>query len=142
MSRILPIHVKTRCCFLFLCSYYILLLYSQSSGKSSVLENIVGRDFLPRGPGIVTRRPLVLQLINVTKGTKPSGSIANGFRDYTMEDSKLEKREAPEDKQGGGHLLENGKKINLFLLLVLPMGFYIANEDDSVPFMISSPLFT
>lgn len=38
---------------------------SQSSGKSSVLENIVGRDFLPRGSGIVTRRPLILQLIHV-----------------------------------------------------------------------------
>lgn len=35
------------------------LFFSQSSGKSSVLENIVGRDFLPRGSGIVTRRPLV-----------------------------------------------------------------------------------
>lgn len=34
----------------------------QSSGKSSVLESIVGKDFLPRGAGIVTRRPLVLQL--------------------------------------------------------------------------------
>ncbi|KAJ7844451.1 P-loop containing nucleoside triphosphate hydrolase protein [Mycena leptocephala] len=42
----------------------ICVLGSQSSGKSSVLENIVGRDFLPRGHGIVTRRPLVLQLIN------------------------------------------------------------------------------
>lgn len=30
-----------------------------------MLENIVGRDFLPRGSGVVTRRPLVLQLINV-----------------------------------------------------------------------------
>jgi hypothetical protein len=30
-----------------------------------VLENIVGRDFLPRGSGIVTRRPLILQLINL-----------------------------------------------------------------------------
>src|SRR4051812_37355191 len=39
---------------------------SQSSGKSSVLENLVARDFLPRGAGIVTRCPLVLQLINVT----------------------------------------------------------------------------
>lgn len=29
-----------------------------------MLENIVGRDFLPRGSGIVTRRPLVLQLVN------------------------------------------------------------------------------
>ncbi|KAI0730440.1 Dynamin central region-domain-containing protein [Earliella scabrosa] len=37
---------------------------SQSAGKSSVLETIVGRDFLPRGQGIVTRRPLVLQLIH------------------------------------------------------------------------------
>lgn len=30
-----------------------------------MLESLVGRDFLPRGSGIVTRRPLVLQLINV-----------------------------------------------------------------------------
>ncbi|XP_073307737.1 dynamin-related protein 3A-like [Primulina huaijiensis] len=35
---------------------------SQSSGKSSVLEALVGRDFLPRGNDICTRRPLVLQL--------------------------------------------------------------------------------
>lgn len=42
----------------------IAVVGSQSGGKSSVLENIVGRDFLPRGSGIVTRRPLVLQLIN------------------------------------------------------------------------------
>ncbi|TLD31034.1 hypothetical protein PspLS_02595 [Pyricularia sp. CBS 133598] len=42
----------------------IVVVGSQSSGKSSVLENIVGRDFLPRGSGIVTRRPLVLQLHN------------------------------------------------------------------------------
>uniref|UniRef100_A0A3Q7ERJ6 Uncharacterized protein n=1 Tax=Solanum lycopersicum TaxID=4081 RepID=A0A3Q7ERJ6_SOLLC len=36
---------------------------SQSSGKSSVLEALVGRDFLPRGSDICTRRPLVLQLL-------------------------------------------------------------------------------
>ncbi|XP_050158177.1 dynamin-related protein 3A-like isoform X6 [Malus sylvestris] len=35
---------------------------SQSSGKSSVLEALVGRDFLPRGRDICTRRPLVLML--------------------------------------------------------------------------------
>ncbi|XP_038721070.1 dynamin-related protein 1C-like [Tripterygium wilfordii] len=40
----------------------------QSSGKSSVLESVVGRDFLPRGSGIVTRRPLVLQLHKTDKG--------------------------------------------------------------------------
>ncbi|KAG6520376.1 hypothetical protein ZIOFF_017425 [Zingiber officinale] len=37
---------------------------SQSSGKSSVLEALVGRDFLPRGSDICTRRPLVLQLVH------------------------------------------------------------------------------
>ncbi len=44
--------------------------YFKSSGKSSVLENLVGRDFLPRGTGIVTRRPLVLQLIYTSKYDK------------------------------------------------------------------------
>jgi hypothetical protein len=43
----------------------IVVVGSQSSGKSSVLENVVGRDFLPRGSGIVTRRPLILQLIHI-----------------------------------------------------------------------------
>ncbi|KAL1132004.1 hypothetical protein AAG570_011614 [Ranatra chinensis] len=42
----------------------IAVVGGQSAGKSSVLENFVGRDFLPRGSGIVTRRPLILQLIN------------------------------------------------------------------------------
>lgn len=54
----------------------ITVLGSQSSGKSSVLENIVGRDFLPRGTGIVTRRPLVLQLINRPAAPKPNGEPA------------------------------------------------------------------
>lgn len=33
---------------------------------------IVGRDFLPRGSGIVTRRPLVLQLIHTPLPAEPS----------------------------------------------------------------------
>ncbi|XP_069369591.1 dynamin-1a isoform X14 [Paralichthys olivaceus] len=41
----------------------IAVVGGQSAGKSSVLENFVGKDFLPRGSGIVTRRPLVLQLM-------------------------------------------------------------------------------
>ncbi|XP_047254218.1 dynamin-related protein 3A isoform X3 [Capsicum annuum] len=40
----------------------VAVIGSQSSGKSSVLEALVGRDFLPRGCDICTRRPLVLQL--------------------------------------------------------------------------------
>ncbi|KAJ4943757.1 hypothetical protein JOQ06_006253 [Pogonophryne albipinna] len=41
----------------------IAVVGGQSAGKSSVLENFVGRDFLPRGSGMVTRRPLILQLL-------------------------------------------------------------------------------
>ena len=43
----------------------IVVVGGQSTGKSSVLESIVGRDFLPRGSGIVTRCPLILQLKRV-----------------------------------------------------------------------------
>ncbi|KAI0339719.1 hypothetical protein BDW22DRAFT_1361305 [Trametopsis cervina] len=52
---------------------------SQSAGKSSVLENIVGRDFLPRGQGIVTRRPLILQLIH----TPVPDSSSSNSQSYT-----------------------------------------------------------
>lgn len=40
----------------------IVCVGSQSSGKTSIIESIVGKDFLPKGQGIVTRRPLILQL--------------------------------------------------------------------------------
>ncbi|PRT56755.1 Vacuolar protein sorting-associated protein 1 [Wickerhamiella sorbophila] len=61
----------------------ITVVGSQSSGKSSVLENIVGRDFLPRGSGIVTRRPLVLQLSNRRPPTDENPEIGdNGENPY------------------------------------------------------------
>lgn len=43
---------------------------TQSSGKSSVLESIVGIDFLPRGDGIFTRRPIEFRL-NRLKPSSP-----------------------------------------------------------------------
>ncbi|XP_051248656.1 dynamin-1-like protein isoform X2 [Dicentrarchus labrax] len=46
----------------------IAVVGTQSSGKSSVLESLVGRDLLPRGTGVVTRRPLILQLVHVDPG--------------------------------------------------------------------------
>ncbi|KYK64854.1 dynamin-related protein DRPA, partial [Toxoplasma gondii TgCatPRC2] len=45
----------------------IAVVGAQSVGKSSVLEALVGRSFLPRGTGIVTRRPLILQLRNASE---------------------------------------------------------------------------
>lgn len=59
----------------------IVVVGSQSSGKSSVLETIVGRDFLPRGSGIVTRRPLILQLIHTPSHSSPR-TLSNNDDDY------------------------------------------------------------
>lgn len=47
----------------------IVVIGSQSSGKSSVLEAIVGHEFLPKGSNMVTRRPIELTLVN-TPGSK------------------------------------------------------------------------
>lgn len=52
----------------------IVVVGAQSSGKSSVLENLVGRDFLPRGSGVVTRRPLILQLVHTATKSKAGNS--------------------------------------------------------------------
>ena len=49
----------------------IVVVGSQSAGKSSVLESIVQKDFLPRGVGIVTRRPLIIQITQDTSLAKP-----------------------------------------------------------------------
>lgn len=66
----------------------VVVVGGQSSGKSSVLESIVGRDFLPRGSGIVTRRPLVLQLHKTEQGVQEYGEFLHlpkkKFRDFSM----------------------------------------------------------
>ncbi|XP_061705776.1 dynamin-1-like protein isoform X2 [Cydia pomonella] len=58
----------------------IIVLGTQSSGKSSVIESLVGRSFLPRGPGIVTRRPLILQLVYSPKDSKEHRSAEEELR--------------------------------------------------------------
>lgn len=49
----------------------IVVIGGQSSGKSSVLESIVGIDFLPRGTNIVTRRPTIIQLVYTNLAERP-----------------------------------------------------------------------
>jgi len=107
----------------------IVVVGSQSSGKSSVLENIVGRDFLPRGSGIVTRRPLILQLIHVPKRAGKKEGVENDVTDGAPAepveveqqekffDTKAEEAEgeiAPEDKIGKDGYLDDvdGAKYN------------------------------
>merc|ERR1719483_372584 len=56
----------------------IVIVGSQSSGKSSVIESLVGRSILPRGVGIVTRRPLILQLIYTPKDDRVHRNAEKG----------------------------------------------------------------
>lgn len=73
MDRLIPVvnrlqEVFTRCGVAAspICDLpQVVVVGSQSSGKSSVLEAIIGKDFLPRGSGVVTRRPLLIQLVKV-----------------------------------------------------------------------------
>lgn len=53
----------------------IVVIGSQSSGKSSVLEAIVGHEFLPKGTNMVTRRPIELTLINTADSLAEYGEF-------------------------------------------------------------------
>lgn len=58
----------------------IVVVGAQSSGKSSILENIVGAEFLPRGTGMVTRRPLLIQIRPLPgEGEDGSADSAAGY---------------------------------------------------------------
>jgi len=76
----------------------IVVIGAQSTGKSSVLESLVGRGFLPRGSGIVTRRPLVLQLIH-TSGSDPDYAIFLHKPNVRFTDFKEVEREIVHDTE-------------------------------------------
>jgi dynamin 1-like protein len=88
----------------------IVVVGSQSSGKSSVLESFVGRDFLPRGDGIVTRRPLVLKLIHLNDPNAPETGIFQHKPNkvYTKFDEICAEIVAETDRVTGG-----GRKISV-----------------------------
>ncbi|KAL0905225.1 hypothetical protein M5K25_027414 [Dendrobium thyrsiflorum] len=94
---------------------------SQSSGKSSVLEALVGRDFLPRGSDICTRRPLVLQLVHFArKQDAPAGDMEEwgeflhipGKRFYDFSEIRRE-IQAETDREAGGNKGVSDKQIRL-----------------------------
>ncbi|KAI4241468.1 MAG: hypothetical protein LQ352_007445 [Teloschistes flavicans] len=53
----------------------IVVIGSQSSGKSSVLEAVVGHEFLPKGSNMITRRPIELTLVNTPDATAEYGEF-------------------------------------------------------------------
>ncbi|PFH33353.1 dynamin-related protein DRPA [Besnoitia besnoiti] len=73
----------------------IAVVGAQSVGKSSVLEALVGRDFLPRGTGIVTRRPLILQLRNAPHASEEYAEFlhrpSQKFTDFGEVRSEIER---------------------------------------------------
>lgn len=89
----------------------IAVVGSQSAGKSSVLENFVGRDFLPRGSGIVTRRPLVLQLIN--GNTEHAEFLHQKGKKYVDFEQVRKEIEAETDRVTGGNKGISNIPINL-----------------------------
>ena len=73
----------------------ICVLGTQSAGKSSVLESVVGLDCLPRSEGLCTRRPLELRLNHIAdKNAKPYGYFeelpGEKFEDFEIIKQKIE----------------------------------------------------
>nr|XP_015211931.1 PREDICTED: dynamin-3 isoform X3 [Lepisosteus oculatus] len=89
----------------------IAVVGGQSAGKSSVLENFVGRDFLPRGSGIVTRRPLVLQLISAN--TEYAEFLQCKGKKFTDFDEVRQEIEAETDRLTGANKGISPVPINL-----------------------------
>lgn len=87
---------------------------SQSSGKSSVLENIVGRSFLPRGSGIVTRRPLVLMMLH-TEGAEYGEFLHRPGERFTTDDAIRAEIEADTARVCGANKGLHPQPINLRL---------------------------
>lgn len=81
---------------------------TQSSGKSSLVESVVGLDFLPRGGGVVTRRPLELRLVHLNHMDYPtekswavfdkSQKKCENFDDVTTEIDRLTDEVAGQNK--------------------------------------------
>lgn len=72
----------------------IAVVGAQSSGKSSVLESVVGCDFLPRGAGMVTRCPVILQLQHIREG--PAYAVFNHKNDMMYHDFEEVRKEIVE----------------------------------------------
>ncbi|WCJ30437.1 dynamin related protein [Euphorbia peplus] len=97
---------------------HVAVVGSQSSGKSSVLEALVGRDFLPRGCDISTRRPLLLMLENCPPGEDGGGDEWGVFAHlpgktfYDFGDIRLE-IQAETEREAGSNKGVSDKEICL-----------------------------
>ena len=73
----------------------IAVLGLQSAGKSSLMESIVGFDFLPRGEGICTRRPCEMRLVHSIAVDKPY-AVFDKAKGEKIEDFEIVKKKIQE----------------------------------------------
>ncbi|BGP42407.1 mitochondrial dynamin GTPase Msp1 [Rhodotorula kratochvilovae] len=101
----------------------IVVIGSQSSGKSSVLEAIVGREFLPKGDNMVTRRPIELTLIHTPP--TPSNPHPTTFAEFPS--------------LGPGHISDFSLVQNTLLDLNLSVSAEECVSDNPIQLRIHSP---
>ena len=113
---------------------------SQSVGKSSVLESIAGFGFLPRGDGLVTRCPLIMQLVN-SNSQKPY-AVFNHKPNEKMFDFDKVKEEILRQTNilagEGGNIVEDEITVTIYsksvvnlTLIDLPGFIQFSMEDQS-----------
>ena len=72
----------------------IVVIGTQSAGKSSVLESIVGFPFLPRGSGVVTRTPLEIRMVKSLDDCEPYaifGGSDEKFTEFELVKTEIER---------------------------------------------------
>ncbi|KAM0672360.1 dynamin [Ordospora colligata] len=89
-------NISMAVCHLGIETPQIVAIGAQSSGKSSVLEQILRRELLPRGVGLVTRCPIVLHIRKSIDGVESVqfDHIEHPVFDFTIAQAEIAKRMA------------------------------------------------
>ena len=126
----------------------IVVIGSQSAGKSSVLEKIVGKNFLPTGKGIVTKRPLRLKLFQ-TDHSSAEISYYDCEKDRIVKQTNLKLEELTEEIQRANAFRNSHCKfipnpINVTIsgpknpnLTLIDFPGVVANDEDERKMIIS-----
>ncbi|GLJ55282.1 hypothetical protein SUGI_1186310 [Cryptomeria japonica] len=105
---------------------FVFVVGGQSSGKSSIVESILGRDFLPWGSSFVTRRPLVLQLHKIDEGTPEYAEFLHLPNKKITDFAKAVVERQPESIVGD---IENMVQSYVEKLNSIILAFSLANQD-------------
>jgi len=117
----------------------IVVIGSQSSGKSSVLEAIVGHEFLPKGSNMITRRPIELTLVNDPNARVDYGEFPDlglhRITDFSLIQKNLAElnQSVPDDECVSDdpiHLVIHSPRVPDLSLIDLPGYIQVAGENQ------------